>query len=62
MTRIVDNPAHWIMRAEEARTIADEITDPESKKIMMNIAESYERLAVHAQRRLGKSADQQGEC
>jgi hypothetical protein len=57
MTTILDNPAHWIERAEEARTIADEIRDPESKKIMLEIAEGYERLAVHARRRLGKSAD-----
>ena len=55
MPAILDNPAHWIARAEEARTIAEQLTDPEASKTMFQIAESYEQLAKNAQKRLGKS-------
>ena len=39
------NPEFWRYRAEEARTIADGMRDGEPKKIMVRIAESYERIA-----------------
>jgi DNA-binding ferritin-like protein len=36
---------YWLKRAEEARTFADEMRDPETKSLMLGIAESYERIA-----------------
>jgi hypothetical protein len=59
MPAVLDNPAHWISRAEEARSIADEMKDPESKKTMMQIAESYEHMARMAQRRLNRTVREQ---
>jgi len=48
---ILDNPEHWQERAEEARSIAEQLSDPESRRMMLRIAEDYERLATHASRR-----------
>src|SRR5258706_10686716 len=42
----LDNPAHWIARAETARTIAEQITDPESKQTMLAIADGYEATGM----------------
>jgi hypothetical protein len=46
----VDDPRHWRGRTEEARTLADEMSDETSRQIMLKIAEDYERLA-HAEQR-----------
>ena len=53
---ILDNPAHWQDRAEEARSIAEQMSDPDSRRMMLRIAEDYERLAAHARRRMKGSA------
>jgi hypothetical protein len=37
----VSDPQHWRRRAEEARTLADELTDAEAKRKMLKIAEDY---------------------
>jgi hypothetical protein len=42
----INNPKHWRERAEEARVHAEQIADPESKKMMLRIAEDYEKLAA----------------
>jgi hypothetical protein len=55
---ILDNPEHWQERAEEARSIAEQMSDPDSKQMMLRIAEDYERLAVHARRRMKGSGAQ----
>jgi len=41
----LDNPEFWRFRAEEARTIADNLKHGEPKAIMQRIAEDYERIA-----------------
>jgi len=46
---ILDDPEHWRERAEEARTLADQLSDPESKRTMLRIAKDYERMAEHAE-------------
>jgi hypothetical protein len=53
---ILDDPKHWLERADEARSIADQISDPDSKRMMLRIAEDYERLANHARRRKSRTA------
>jgi hypothetical protein len=35
----------WRKLAIEARTVADELTDPDAKRIMLRIAEGYARRA-----------------
>ena len=53
---VLDDPKHWLERAEEARSIADQLSDPESRRMMLRIAEDYERLANHARRRTSQTA------
>jgi hypothetical protein len=49
---LMSNPQHWRDRAEEARSNAEQINDPEAKRMMLGIANSYERLAERAEERL----------
>jgi hypothetical protein len=46
---LFNNTKHWQERAEEARVHADQLTDPEAKRMMLEIAESYQRFAKRAQ-------------
>jgi hypothetical protein len=55
MTTLMNNPVHWRNRAEEARVNAEQMSDPESKRMMREIAEGYLRLAERAERRLRES-------
>jgi hypothetical protein len=47
----INYPAHWRQRAEEARTIAEQMSDLQSKDSMLRIAKDYERLAERAEQR-----------
>jgi hypothetical protein len=47
----VDLAERWRTLAAEARAAADGMTDPESKRALLNIAEGYERLARRAEAR-----------
>ena len=50
------DPNHWRFRAEETRTVADQITHEEARTIMRRIALDYDRLAKVAEEQL---ADQE---
>jgi hypothetical protein len=45
---LLNNVEHWRDRAEEARVHAEQLTDPEARRMMLDIAKSYERLAERA--------------
>jgi hypothetical protein len=45
---LLDDPEHWLSRAEEIRTIAEFMNDPEARRIMFDIAAGYDRLAERA--------------
>src|SRR5262249_24736083 len=47
----LDDPAHWRDRAEGARSHAEQMGDETSRETMLRIADDYERLARHAERR-----------
>ena len=47
----VDVVERWRTLAAEARAAANEMTDAESKRALLNIAEGYERLARRADAR-----------
>lgn len=55
----IDDPEHWRSRAEEARTLADQMHDEVSRQMMRRIAEDYERLAKRAQERLDRKRREQ---
>ena len=49
---LINDPRHWRERAEEARRVAEDMVDPDAKRMMLNIADGYDRLAHHADRRV----------
>ena len=40
--------AQWLARADEARELAQQLSDAAARETMLGIAEGYERLARHA--------------
>jgi hypothetical protein len=56
MPNVFGTPEHWRDRAQEARAMADNITDPDAKRAMLDIAESYEKIAERAERAEAKEA------
>jgi len=49
-------PEHWRFRAEEARTVADQMTHEEARMVMRRIANDYDRLVKLAEKQI---ADQE---
>jgi hypothetical protein len=44
----INDPEHWRNRAEEARTLADQMSDEASKQTMLRTAADYRRPAERA--------------
>ena len=49
-----NDPEYWRKRAEEARAVAVQMMDANTKAIMLSIAQDYEKLAVRAEQRAVK--------
>ena len=47
-----NNPAFWRTRAEDCRQLALRLDDDPGKKVMLEIAQSYERITVMEEARL----------
>ena len=45
MPSLVDDAWDWLDRAEQARKVAGQLTDPGAQKAIIELAESFERLA-----------------
>jgi hypothetical protein len=52
------DPEHWHFRAEETRTVADQMTNEDSRTIMRRIANDYDRLAKLAEEQLNAQEKQ----
>ena len=48
MIPLFRDPKHWRARAADAHVMAEQFADPESKRLMLWIAEEYEILAERA--------------
>ena len=48
----LNDPKVWRRHAKEARFQADRINDPESKRAMLSIADTYDRMAKRVEARL----------
>jgi hypothetical protein len=45
MPSLVDETWEWLDRAEQAREVAGQLTDPSARKAGLELAESFDRLA-----------------
>jgi hypothetical protein len=45
MPSLVDDAFDWLDRAEQAREVAGQLTDPAARQAVIQLADSYERLA-----------------
>ena len=45
MPSILNEALEWLDRAEQAREVAGRLTDPGARKAVLELAESFERLA-----------------
>jgi hypothetical protein len=51
-----DEPTVWRKRAEEVRVQAENMTNLKSRRSMLGIAKSYDRMAEHAEDRIRQDA------
>jgi hypothetical protein len=51
MSSLLNDPAHWHLRAQDALLLASQLDDPVAKAATLKIAQEYERLAVRAANR-----------
>jgi hypothetical protein len=52
ISALLNDPAHWRRRAQQARSVADRLNDPVAKQTKLEIAQEYEQLAAIAKTRL----------
>jgi hypothetical protein len=45
MPSMLNEALEWLDRAEQAREVADQLTDPGARKAVLELAESFDRLA-----------------
>jgi hypothetical protein len=50
MTATENDSKYWRGRAAETRAKAEQMGAPEAKRILLEIAESYDRMAEYAER------------
>jgi hypothetical protein len=48
---LINDAQHWRKRADEARSLADDMKDEISKQMTLQIADDYEHLAKRAEQR-----------
>lgn len=56
MALVLDDPHHWHERAQDARGVAEGLSDIEGRARMLAIADQYDELAERAVERLKANA------
>jgi len=51
----VTDPAHWHLRAQEARRRAQQVKDREAKAVQLPMADKYDRLGARATEWMNKT-------
>jgi hypothetical protein len=57
MPLLLNNAAHWHLRAQEARLLAAQLENQNAKEATLKVAEEYERLAARAAKRLTEQTE-----
>ena len=52
----INDSKHWRDRAAEMRVLSDEIKDPQAQRMMLKLANDYDKLADRAQDRAARDA------
>ena len=47
----INDPGHWLDRAEEMRELAQDVKDEAARQTMLRLAQDYDRLAERAELR-----------
>jgi len=50
-THILDDPEHWRDRADEIRSLAEQMSDAQTRRMLGGVADDYEKLAKRAEER-----------
>ena len=58
LASFINDPEHWLERAEQMRNFADELDDEQAKETMLRIVNDYGRLAERAEQRAKSSPSQ----
>ena len=45
MSSLLQEALEWLDRAEQAREVAGQLTDPDARRAVLELAESFDRLA-----------------
>jgi len=48
---ILDDPQHWLYRAKQMRRLAEDTREPKTRRMLLSIAEGYDKRAKRAQER-----------
>ncbi len=52
MPLCLQDPERWRRRAAETRRLGERLKEPESKRMMLDVADAYDRLATQVQEQL----------
>ena len=55
--KLLDDPKHWRDCAKDVRIRADQFDDPEARRVLLEIAAGYDRMAMLADWRTAMHAD-----
>jgi hypothetical protein len=50
-TSFIDDPKHWHDRAAEMRVLSDEMKEAEARRMMLKLADDYDKLGDRAAER-----------